>query len=93
MKRRPYTIIVAKRVREKTEAFFETHEELIPCFLQLMQEIRLTPYEGAGRPHRLTRELRHINCWSRCLDREHRLVYNVIDSVRNVFIVYVGEHY
>lgn len=93
MKRQPYTIIVAERVREKAEAFFETHEELIPRFQQLMQEIRLTPYEGAGRPHPLTRESRHINCWSRRLDKKHRLVYNVIDSARNIFIVYVGEHY
>lgn len=93
MKEVPYTIIVAKRVQEKAEAFFKTHEELIPRFLQLIQEIRLTPYEGAGRPHPLTRESRHINCWSRCLDKEHRLVYNVIDSARNIFIVHVGEHY
>lgn len=93
MKEAPYTIIVAKRVRKRTEAFFETHGELIPRFKQLMEEIRRTPYEGEGRPHPLTRESRHINCWSRCLDKEHRLVYNVIDAARNVFIVYVGEHY
>lgn len=93
MKEAPYTIIVAKRVRKCAEAFFETHEELIPRFQQLMQAIRLTPYEGAGQPHPLTRESRHINCWSRRLDKKHRLVYNVIDSARNIFIVYVGEHY
>lgn len=36
MKEESYTIIIAKRVREKAEAFFETHEELLPRFRQMM---------------------------------------------------------
>jgi toxin YoeB len=41
----------------------------------LIKEIMRTPYEGNGKPEPLKFEL--SGYWSRRIDREHRLVYQV----------------
>jgi toxin YoeB len=38
-------------------------------------EIQRSPFEGTGKPEPLKYEL--SGCWSRRIDREHRLVYDV----------------
>jgi len=42
----------------------------------LIRDIQRTPYEGAGKPEPLKYDL--AGFWSRRIDREHRLVYQVI---------------
>ena len=41
----------------------------------LLKEIQRTPFKGIGKPEALKHEL--AGCWSRRIDREHRLVYEV----------------
>jgi len=41
----------------------------------LIKEIQRTPYEGTGKPEPLKYDLAGL--WSRRIDREHRLVYQV----------------
>jgi toxin YoeB len=41
----------------------------------LINEIQRTPYEGYGKPEPLKYDLAGL--WSRRIDREHRLVYQV----------------
>ena len=43
--------------------------------LALLEEIRRTPFEGTGKPEPLRFQL--AGCWSRRIDREHRLVCQV----------------
>ena len=43
---------------------------------ELIKEIQRTPYEGIGKPEPLKYDL--TGFWSRRIDREHRLVYQVI---------------
>jgi toxin YoeB len=43
--------------------------------LRLIEEIRVSPFTGIGKPEPLKYMLR--GCWSRRIDREHRLVYRV----------------
>jgi toxin YoeB len=42
---------------------------------ELIREIQRTPFEGMGKPEPLKFELN--GCWSRRIDREHRIVYQV----------------
>jgi len=42
---------------------------------KLLKEIQRTPFKGIGKPEALKHEL--AGCWSRRIDREHRLVYEV----------------
>lgn len=49
--------------------------------IKLIQEIQRTPFSGTGQPEPLKYEL--SGCWSRRIDREHRLVYEVLaDKIR-----------
>ncbi len=46
--------------------------------LRLVQETQRDPFLGIGKPEPLKHEL--AGCWSRRIDREHRLVYQVLDD-------------
>ncbi|MGB3191266.1 MAG: Txe/YoeB family addiction module toxin [Limnoraphis sp.] len=43
-----------------------------------MRETQRTPFQGTGKPEKLKHEL--SGCWSRRIDQEHRLVYQVLDD-------------
>lgn len=43
--------------------------------VKLLKEVQRTPFDGTGKPEALKHEL--AGCWSRRIDQEHRLVYEV----------------
>ena len=43
--------------------------------VRLVQEIQRDPFTGLGKPEPLRHEL--AGCWSRRIDQEHRLIYQV----------------
>lgn len=57
--------------------------------LTLMAEIVKTPFEGTGKPEPLKHQL--TGCWSRRIDREHRLVYQVADL--EILVIGCRHHY
>jgi len=46
--------------------------------IKLVEAIQRDPFQGIGKPEPLRHEL--AGCWSRRIDREHRLVYQVLDD-------------
>jgi len=54
----------------------------------LIKEIQRTPYAGSGKPEPLKYDL--AGFWSRRIDREHRLVYQVNGD--EIFIYSCGYH-
>jgi len=44
----------------------------------LIEEVKRTPFEGTGKPEPLKYDL--AGYWSRRIDREHRLIYQVVDN-------------
>lgn len=50
--------------------------------LRLIQETRENPFGGIGKPEPLKHEL--SGCWSKRIDQEHRLVYQVT-KIKSVF--------
>jgi toxin YoeB len=49
--------------------------------IRLVQEIQRDPFSGLGKPEPLKHEL--SGCWSRRINQEHRLVYQVrVDKIR-----------
>ncbi|WP_420267228.1 Txe/YoeB family addiction module toxin [Candidatus Magnetominusculus dajiuhuensis] len=44
----------------------------------LIKEIQREPFHGQGRPEKLKYEL--SGCWSRRVDEEHRVVYEVSET-------------
>ena len=43
--------------------------------IQLIEQMLRSPFTGPGKPEPL--KFRLVGCWSRRIDREHRLVYKV----------------
>lgn len=49
--------------------------------VRLVREVQRDPYGGLGKPEPLKHEL--AGCWSRRINQEHRLVYQVLpDKIR-----------
>ena len=46
--------------------------------VSLIKEIEREPFTGIGKPEPLKHEF--VGCWSRRIDKEHRLVYQVTDD-------------
>lgn len=46
--------------------------------IRLILEVQRDPFRGTGKPEPLKHEL--TGCWSRRIDKEHRLVYQVLDN-------------
>lgn len=46
--------------------------------IRLIKDIKRNPFEGTGQPEKLKHEL--SGCWSRRIDQEHRLVYEVLET-------------
>ena len=44
--------------------------------IKLIKEVQRDSFRGIGKPEPLRHEL--VGCWSRRIDREHRLVYQVM---------------
>ena len=56
---------------------------------ELIKDIQRHPFEGIGKPEPLKFDL--AGFWSRRIDREHRLVYQVIDN--EILIYSCRYHY
>jgi toxin YoeB len=50
-------------------------KKIVKKINKLIKEIQRTPFEGTGRPEKLRYDL--AGYWSRRIDQEHRLVYQV----------------
>jgi toxin YoeB len=49
--------------------------------VRLVREVQRDPFSGLGKPEPLRHEL--TGCWSRRINQEHRLVYQVLpDKIR-----------
>lgn len=46
--------------------------------IHLIQEVQRDPFRGIGQPEPLKHDL--AGCWSRRIDQEHRLVYQVLED-------------
>lgn len=46
--------------------------------VRLVEAVQRDPFQGLGEPEPLRHDL--AGCWSRRIDREHRLVYEVLDT-------------
>ena len=55
----------------------------------LLKEIARAPFEGSGKPEPLKHSLR--GCWSRRINHEHRLVYEVFED--KIHILACRYHY
>jgi toxin YoeB len=55
----------------------------------LLEDIQINPFEGIGKPEPLKHSL--SGSWSRRINIEHRMVYEVIDEI--IYIQSLRGHY
>ncbi len=68
-------ITFSKNAWEDYVYWQNTDRRILKKINALIKEISRNPYTGAGKPEALKHEL--AGFWSRRIDREHRLVYQV----------------
>ncbi len=56
----------------------KTDKTLLRRINRLIEDILRSPFDGIGKPEPLKYDL--VRCWSRRIDSEHRLVYDVQDD-------------
>ncbi|QEN04356.1 Txe/YoeB family addiction module toxin [Thiospirochaeta perfilievii] len=64
-------------------------KKIIKRINELIKEIKRCPFEGIGKPEPLKFQLQ--GCWSRRIDQEHRIVYEVAD--KSILIIGCRFHY
>ncbi len=69
--------------------WLKTDKRQFERILALFEEIRRTPFEGTGKPEPLRFQL--AGYWSRRIDREHRLAYQVEET--EIVIIACRYHY
>ncbi|HLO56189.1 MAG TPA: Txe/YoeB family addiction module toxin [Saprospiraceae bacterium] len=65
------------------------NKPIIKKIAQLIDDIMIHPYSGIGKPELLKHNL--SGAWSRRINKEHRLVYELTDG--NVLILSAKGHY
>ena len=82
-------IVFSKNSWEDYLYWQTTDKKILRKINDLIKEIQRTPYEGLGKPEPLKFDL--AGYWSRRIDREHRLVYQVGDN--EILIYSCRYHY
>lgn len=54
------------------------NKSIIKKIDSLVESIKVTPFEGIGKPEPLKHEL--TGKWSRRINKEHRLIYEIVDD-------------
>jgi toxin YoeB len=82
-------ITFSKNAWEDYTSWQFENKKMLKKINELIKEIQGTPYEGMGNPEPLKYDLAGL--WSRRIDREHRLVYKVIEN--EILIYSCRYHY
>ena len=82
-------ITFSKNAWEDYSSWFVEDKKMLKKINELIKDIYRTPFEGKGKPEPLKYDL--AGYWSRRIDREHRLVYQVIEG--EILIYACKYHY
>jgi len=82
-------VTFSPRAKEDFDYWLMTNKSISRKIVSLIEAIMNTPFEGIGKPEPLKHEL--SGAWSRRINREHRLIYEVDDEA--ILILSVKGHY
>ena len=82
-------IIFSASAWEDYTYWIKADRKILDKINRLIKEIQRTPFSGSGKPEPLKYELASL--WSRRIDREHRIVYQLRDD--DIVIVSCRYHY
>ncbi|MFI5160616.1 MAG: Txe/YoeB family addiction module toxin [Sphingobacteriales bacterium] len=72
-------------------AYFKAigNKQIVKKIKEILESISNDPYRGIGQPEPLKHNLSRT--WSRRINREHRMIYEVVEEV--VYILSLKGHY
>lgn len=76
-------IVFSKNSWEDYISWQTEDKKILKKINELIRDIQRTPYEGIGKPEPLKFDLAGL--WSRRIDREHRLVYQIVGDKLLIF--------
>ncbi len=82
-------ILFSEKAFEQFNDWIVDDKKIYKKIVNLIKEISREPFSGIGKPEPLKYEL--TGCWSRRIDDEHRLVYQIEDE--KIKIVSCKYHY
>jgi toxin YoeB len=85
-----YHLDFTGKAKEDIEAHKKAgNKAVLNKLLKLLEELSEHPFTGTGKPEALKHGL--SGCWSRRINQEHRLVYEVSDNI--VVVLSAKGHY
>ncbi|KGO92766.1 Txe/YoeB family addiction module toxin [Flavobacterium subsaxonicum] len=87
-------VVLSAKAQHDFEYWTKTGNKIILKKIgHLVEAIQDDPYSGIGKPEQLRHEL--SGKWSRRIDREHRLVYEIVDTntIEILSIISLKGHY
>jgi toxin YoeB len=85
-----YTLRFSERAKDDLRVQKKSgNKNIVNKFTLLLEELIIHPFSGTGKPEPLKHSL--SGCWSRRINKEHRLVYQVSDDI--VLILSAKGHY
>jgi len=82
-------IVFSKNAWEDYSSWLQIDKKMLKKINDLIKDIQRNPHSGIGKPEPLKYDL--AGYWSRRIDREHRLVYQVIEN--DIRIISCKYHY
>jgi toxin YoeB len=82
-------IVFSKIAWEDYTSWLDEDKRMLRKINELIKDIQRSPYSGKGKPEPLKYDLAGL--WSRRIDREHRLVYQVLN--KEILIYSCRYHY
>jgi len=76
-------IVFSKISWQDYTSWLQEDKKMLQKINALIRDIQRTPYEGIGKPEALRYDL--TGYWSRRIDREHRLVYQVDENEIRIY--------
>ena len=82
-------IVFSKNAWDDYTSWLQIDKKMLKKINDLIRDIQRTPHSGVGKPEPLKYDL--AGYWSRRIDQEHRLVYQVKDN--DIRIISCKYHY
>jgi len=87
-----YSVTFSERAKKDLTFLHKSGDKSIAKRIErIFEELGENPYSGIGKPEQLKGNLAGL--WSRCIDKKHRLVYQIIEHTVTVFVIAAKGHY
>lgn len=82
-------VTFSPKAKEDFDYWLVNNKPIARKIVSLIEALSLNPFEGIGKPEPLKHNL--AGYWSRRINKEHRLIYEVTDNI--VLILSAKGHY